>query len=531
MRDVRRVHTRFSSDRAAAELLHDLDDDSALQRSPLLAGLSAEAQRYGADASEIANLLRDRVQRILAEAADGANDLISARAARVILRHDVAGENSASVMRDLAISRAEFYRQLSAGRRGLALAVQRLALPGRSPDLRLLDLRLRGASTLAQMGRLDDAVKFLAPMLAETSGIDAVRVACALGELHLEANRLPRARALVGVARGAAASLDGHIFDIGAAKIAVLECSIDLKDAWRGGDWLTRDFDTLLSRLQVTAQPDDALALDTISELIQLLATRAGYLGQFERAVALLESSPANDPAAPVAPTIRGEVLMRLASIRQLLPQSLDAALANARQLQHFASTHGLQRLVTAALASRAGIASLRGHIELARDFAREAFASSRAFFVPFDHAGVCTMAASVALDAARPDEALAFGREARRFAPAGSFPHLLSRVFDANALQLQGRSEAALRALEAVETGPAARPFSLISGRAAFVRSRVYRARGDYRRALRSARDSIDILHNTGHRHALLQALALANTLVPDQRLRRRFEELRATL
>ena len=161
-----------------------------------------------------------------------------------------------------------------------------------------------------------------------------------------------------------------------------------------------------------------------------------------------------------------------------LLPEPLDAALADCRALLRYATARGLQRMVTAALADRAAIAAMRDDALEASEYAADAVASSRAFFAPWDHAGVCTMAASVALDTGRPEDARAFASETRRFVDEGTFPSLLAHVYDAHALQLQGRADDALRAIGRIETALAARPYVLVAGRLAYVKSRAHRAR-----------------------------------------------------
>ena len=104
---------------------------------------------------------------------------------------------------------------------------------------------------------------------------------------------------------------------------------------------------------------------------------------------------------------------MRLSSILHVgLPESLDHALTRlSRAAPLRAASHGLQRMVTAALADRAAIAAMKNDVPEANRYASDAIASSRAFLVPWDHAGICTMAASVALDTGRPHDARTFAR------------------------------------------------------------------------------------------------------------------------
>jgi hypothetical protein len=512
---------------AVAALVRELDDDRAVRANPLVAAVAAPVLERGGDIDDVVELVRAAVRRTLTEASGGANGAVSQRAARIVARCDGAGEAHPAVMRDMALSRAEFYRQLAAGRQGLALELHRRTAAAARHEPDPFDSRLASAYALALTGRLDDALAFLRPSLDRIRGLERVRIACVLAEFCLDGSRGDDARSYARIAAAAALALDGDAAEIAQAHLAYVDVSLAFKDVVAGGVRL----DAHIDRLRPLAQRNDPSAVDVLSQLIILKATREAYGGAFERAFTILQSSPSNDPFAPVARTTRAEHLMRVASIRMLLPQPLDAALDDCRRLHRYAAAHGFARMVTAALADRAAIAAIRGESQRALGYAGDAIASSRAFLVPWDHAGVCTMAASVALDAGQPETARAFAVETRRYVAGGTFPALLSRIYDADAVSAGGRPRDGLHAVLRVERTLADGAFPGLAGRAAYVKSRAYRALGDSRRALTAARESVEILAASGHRYALLRSLELAAAIAPDAALQRRAAELHATL
>jgi hypothetical protein len=388
MRSRPRARTGLPSLNATAHVLRHLRDVPALSENALVREVwDARASEHvtldevAADVSTVA---------IAALGAGAAWPSAEKRLREVVLRCDVEAQPHARVMAELAISRAELYRRLAAGRRFVAQRIrERFAESkrGADPFERPLDIRMQGALALVMAGRADEAVRHLAPLLESAAGPDLVVVACALAEIRLDAKLPVEARAYLRLAADEAERLRGTNRTVALAKIASIDTLAETK-AGRGTRQTEHELDRHIAALRPLPEPD-RLVCDTLSALVLLKAALAAYRGDAAEGLRVLRTSPAADPVRPVSPRPRAEYLTMLVAIRLLLPGELAAAREDDRHLYAFATAHGLQHAVTAALAHRATIEGIGGNFALAARYATEALAASSAFMPRFEHAGV----------------------------------------------------------------------------------------------------------------------------------------------
>jgi hypothetical protein len=497
--------------RAISHLLRHLDNGQALAQNPLLCDLRVKGSINGT--------FEDLVDR-LRGAAFGAVDNLerrlsdpAKRLAQIVRRCELAGEPHRKVMADMAISRAEFYRSLAAGRRLILDEIDwRLVHPNDEAcqEGNAFERQMHDAFVLSLNGRAGEAARYLAPIFEQVAGIDRVQVGCFLARLRVTDDLVAEARAYLQAAVAATDDLSGDARELAAAYVAEAQALLQFHRGLGLGRCGVLEQHVAWLKHHGKAE---ARRSDLLGSLITLQANVLALNGNVSDALVLLESSPAGNPKGSVSLGTHAEHLMLKVSLETALAET-DDYVNDCRRLYRFANSRGLPSAAAIALAQQARLRAMRGDDATSDLYAEEAVLLARSCMSPWEQSSVYAIAARVALDGGRSRKALALADRASALAPPRTYPALLAMLRKAEAFHMEGRVRDSLLLSDRLASESSGVRYPHIVGQMLHLNAQNFHALGDEISAKKAITSSVEVLRGTQYAAALARTLASAASL-----------------
>lgn len=435
-------------------LLRLLGNPAALLRHPLarriIQTLGSGSRTPSENGERVRAVIRGALKSIASYSGDFHTAEIRARAARIIELCDLEGCTHEDVIREIGLSRRQFYRDRSMGMELVAIELDSVLVgnPQRTASAAHRRFEFDIAETLIRTGRPVDAENILLRLCENTKEEDRtlscallVYSACESGDTNGVCKALALAKQYLP--KGVASGVVG-------ARLELALCDADELLGRRGARARRlRTLDRLRTMGDDTDERWETLASGLISH-----ATSANARGDFETSLACLHEADAllhrcEEPSTALPAMIANMLGVTL----MMMPSSLEAAMEQHRRAVQIARQRGLARIAVASTLNEFAIAMWRGRAHEVYDQALSALALGRITTTPEEYGRMALLVAKICLEAGQYDQARALLDEIGT--PGGTLPRLRVRVSLLQTelyLQLQEFDKAAFCAEQALQ-------------------------------------------------------------------------------